>query len=67
MKLTKELEISLQVAVHEAARRHHEMVTVEHLLFALLHDDASLKVVRGAGGNIQQLKTQLEGDRKSVV
>ncbi len=67
MKLTKELEISLQVAVHEAARRHHEMVTVEHLLFALLHDDASLKVVRGAGGNIQQLKTQLEGFLKDEV
>jgi len=60
MKLSKELEISLQVAVSDAARRRHEMVTVEHLLFALLHDDNTIKVVRHSGGNIATLKKTLD-------
>ena len=60
MKFAKELEVTLQVAVNEAARRRHEMVTVEHLLYALLHDDSSAKVVRNAGGNVPTLKKQLD-------
>ena len=36
--LTKELQVSLNLAVREAQRRRHEFLTLEHLLFALLHD-----------------------------
>ncbi|MBI5498446.1 MAG: ATP-dependent Clp protease ATP-binding subunit ClpA [Deltaproteobacteria bacterium] len=60
MKISKDLEVSLQVAVNDAARRHHELVTVEHLLFALLHDDSSARVVRQSGGNVAALKAQLD-------
>ena len=34
--ISHELEVSLNLAVSEAARRGHEYVTVEHVLFALL-------------------------------
>jgi len=34
--ITKELENTLSAAVEEAIKRHHEYVTLEHLLFALL-------------------------------
>ncbi|MEW5848156.1 MAG: ATP-dependent Clp protease ATP-binding subunit ClpA [Myxococcota bacterium] len=60
MKLAPELEISLQVAVNEAALRRHEVVTLEHLLYALLHDDPTAKVIRHSGGNVAALKKQLD-------
>jgi ATP-dependent Clp protease ATP-binding subunit ClpA len=60
MKLAPELEVSLQVAVNEAAMRRHEMVTVEHLLYALLHDDPTAKTIRHAGGNVASIKKQLD-------
>ena len=36
--IAKGLQASFEFAVSEAVRRRHEYVTLEHLLFALLHD-----------------------------
>jgi ATP-dependent Clp protease ATP-binding subunit ClpA len=60
MKISAEVEIALTLAAKEAARRRHEYVTVEHLLYALLFDDATSKVVYHAGGKVDELKKQLE-------
>ena len=38
--LSPQLEVSINLAVSEAARRRHEYVTVEHLTYALLHNDS---------------------------
>src|SRR5437899_3201896 len=51
MRLSPEVEIALSLATSEAARRRHEFVAVEHLLFALMFDDCSKKIVRHAGGD----------------
>jgi ATP-dependent Clp protease ATP-binding subunit ClpA len=51
MRLSTEVEIALQVARTDAARRRHEYYTVEHLLYALLLDDSTALVVRHAGGD----------------
>ncbi len=59
--ISPEVEIALSLAANEAARRRHEFVTVEHLLFALLFDDATALVVKHAGGDVSQLKKKLEG------
>jgi len=60
MRISPEVEIALSVATNEAARRHHEYVTVEHLLYALLFDDATADIVKNAGGDVKALKKKLE-------
>ncbi|HET7233717.1 MAG TPA: AAA family ATPase, partial [Longimicrobium sp.] len=55
-----ELEISLQLAVLEAARRGHAYAGLEHLLFALLHDDDTAHAVRAAGADVELLKGRLD-------
>lgn len=60
MRLSPEVEIALSLATSEAARRSHEFVSVEHLLFALLFDEGIRKIVRHAGGDLEVLKTKLE-------
>ncbi len=60
MKLSTELQICVELALTEANRRHHEFATPEHLLFALLHDDRTRKVLRGAGASIKMLRAELE-------
>ncbi len=60
MKLSTQLEIALNLAAHEAQRRRHELITVEHLLFALAHDQETARVITKAGGNVEQLKKTLE-------
>ncbi len=60
MRISPEVEIALSLAATESARRRHEYMTVEHLLYALLFDEATAKVVRHAGGDVKQLKARLE-------
>jgi ATP-dependent Clp protease ATP-binding subunit ClpA len=60
MRLSPEVEIALSVAASDAARRRHEYVTIEHLLYALLLDQTTANVVRHAGGDPSVLKKRLE-------
>ena len=59
-RLSREIQLALQAAFREAVARRHAYVTVEHLLYALLHDDAGAEIVSHAGGNIERLKLALE-------
>jgi ATP-dependent Clp protease ATP-binding subunit ClpA len=60
MRISPEVEIALSVAATEAARRRHEYITLEHLLYALLFDEGTARVIRNAGGNVKDLKRRLE-------
>ncbi len=60
MRLSPEVEIALSLATNEASRRSHEFVAVEHLLYAMLFDEAVKKTVRRAGGDPDSLKRKLE-------
>jgi ATP-dependent Clp protease ATP-binding subunit ClpA len=60
MKVSAEVEIACSLAAREAQRRRHDLLTVEHLLYALLHDDATAKVLQKSGGNVEKIKTELE-------
>ncbi|MGD0524745.1 MAG: Clp protease N-terminal domain-containing protein, partial [Polyangiaceae bacterium] len=60
MRISPEVEIAIQVAQSDAARRRHEYVTLEHLLYALMLDDTTAQVVRHAGGDPSALKKRLE-------
>jgi ATP-dependent Clp protease ATP-binding subunit ClpA len=58
--LRPELEVSLHLAVLEAARRGHPYAGLEHLLFALLHDDATAAAVEASGGRAERLRKRAE-------
>jgi ATP-dependent Clp protease ATP-binding subunit ClpA len=60
MKLSADLQISVSVAVNEAANRGHEFVGLEHLLFALLHDKDTADLIRHCGGSVKELKKNLD-------
>jgi ATP-dependent Clp protease ATP-binding subunit ClpA len=59
-EIGRELHLTLQAAVREAISRRHAYVTVEHLLFALLHDERGLEIIRHAGGDAPALRESLE-------
>ncbi len=59
MKLTQDLQISLTVALTEAARLGHEYAGSEHLLYALTLDRKASGVLRHAGANLPRLKELL--------
>ncbi len=58
--IAKPLQAAFEFAVNEALTRRHEYVTLEHLLFALLHDREAVDVIRACGGDIEELKKQLD-------
>ena len=58
--ISKELSATLGFAVREAKKRRHEYVSVEHVLFAILHDTSGLEIVEKCGGNVTKLKASLE-------
>ncbi|MDP9362273.1 MAG: AAA family ATPase, partial [Acidobacteriota bacterium] len=41
-------------------KRRHEYVTLEHLLYALLHDREVVDVIRACGGDVKLLQKQLD-------
>ncbi len=58
--LSKELELALIKAIKEAKTHRHEYVTVEHMLYGLLHDDLARHIIDKCGGNNQNIKERLE-------
>lgn len=65
--LTKELEATLEIAHKEAASRRHEYVTLEHLLFALLSDEAAVDVLTHCGADMEELRRALEEYLSNVM
>jgi ATP-dependent Clp protease ATP-binding subunit ClpA len=60
MRISQDLQISVSVAVNEAANRGHEYVGLEHVLFALLHDKDTADVIKHCGGNISSMKRKVD-------
>jgi ATP-dependent Clp protease ATP-binding subunit ClpA len=58
--ISKELSATLGFAVREAKKRRHEYVSVEHVLFAILHDDDGVEIIENCGGDVESLKVALE-------
>ncbi len=60
MMISRELEVTLGLALREAMRRQHEYLTLEHVLYALLHDHDVSEVVRHCGGNVERLRQEVD-------
>jgi len=58
--IAKPLQRTFEFALNDAIARRHEYVTLEHLLYALLHDREAAKAIRECGGDVDQLKKQLD-------
>ncbi len=58
--LDKELEQTLNQAFREARGNNHEFMTVEHLLLALLDNNASREILLACGADIPALKEELD-------
>ena len=68
--LSRDVELSLAAAFREAEVRRHEFVTLEHLLYALLHNDDGAAIIGACGGETHDLRTRLESffrDRLQTV
>ena len=57
--LSKELETTLNHAFKQARERHHEFMTVEHLLLALLDNPSASPILTACGANIDTLRLEL--------
>jgi ATP-dependent Clp protease ATP-binding subunit ClpA len=59
-QIGRELQLMLQAAHRESMVRRHAYLTVEHLLYALLHDDRGAEILRHAGAKLPALKAALD-------
>ena len=59
MKLSRDLQISLEVARTEAGRLGHEYAGLEHLLYAMTFDAEISRVLRHAGADLQRIQERL--------
>ena len=51
-QIGREIQLTLQAAVREAQVRRHAYLTVEHLLYALVHDDRGVEIFRNCGAQV---------------
>ncbi|TBU96054.1 ATP-dependent Clp protease ATP-binding subunit ClpA [Stutzerimonas kirkiae] len=58
--LNRELEVTLNLAFKEARAKRHEFMTVEHLLLALLDNEAAATVLRACGASLDRLRHDLQ-------
>ena len=57
--ISRELQVTLQLAVTEAADRHHEYICLEHLLYAMLHDVTTSNILQNCGADLDVLRKKL--------
>jgi len=57
--LSRELEVTLNLAFKNAREKRHEFMTVEHLLLALLDDASASSVLRACGADLNALREDL--------
>jgi len=60
MRISRELEVTLTLAVNEARRRRHEFLCLEHVLYALTFDETVSNIIRQCGGDVKGLQRDLE-------
>ena len=57
--ISQELEVSLHMAFMDARQKRHELITVEHLLVAMLDNPSAQEVLKACGANFDSLKKDL--------
>jgi ATP-dependent Clp protease ATP-binding subunit ClpA len=57
--IAQELEVSLHMAFMDARQKRHELITVEHLLLAMIDNPTAAEVLRSCGANLDTLRSEL--------
>ncbi|MEY6432393.1 ATP-dependent Clp protease ATP-binding subunit ClpA [Thioalkalicoccus limnaeus] len=57
--LSKELEFTLNQAYKQAREKHHEYMTVEHMLLSLLDNPTAARVLRACGADPERLRREI--------
>lgn len=65
--ISKELELTIEATIRDAKTRRHEYLTVEHILFAVLHDDWGIEIIVNCGGDVARMKGLIEDFFKKEV
>jgi len=60
MRISRELGVTLNLAIDEARRRRHEFLCLEHVLYALLFDEVVAEIIRHCAGDVEALKRELQ-------
>jgi ATP-dependent Clp protease ATP-binding subunit ClpA len=58
--LSRDLEVTLNLAFKDARAKRHELMSVEHLLLALIDNAVAASVLRACGADIEKLRQELE-------
>ena len=58
--LSKELEVTLNLAFKDARTKRHELMSVEHLLLSLLDNTSAVTVLKACDADIEKLQKELE-------
>jgi len=59
--IAQELEVSLHMAFMDARQKRHELITVEHLLLAMIDNPTAAEVLRACGADTEKLRKDLLG------
>ena len=59
--IAQELEVSLHMAFMDARQKRHELITVEHLLLAMLDNPSASEVLNACGAKINKLRSAIAG------
>ncbi len=57
--ISQELEVSLHMAFMDARQKRHELITVEHLLMAMLDNPSASEVLKSCGISVDKLRNDL--------
>jgi ATP-dependent Clp protease ATP-binding subunit ClpA len=61
------VEVVLQIAFREAVSRRHAYLTLEHLLYALAHDDDGERILAACGADLGLLRRELSAYLDSSI
>lgn len=59
MRISREFEVTLTLAIKEARRHRHEFLCLEHVLYALSFDEDVTEIIRSCGGDVDLLQKDL--------
>ncbi|MES2642583.1 MAG: ATP-dependent Clp protease ATP-binding subunit ClpA [Myxococcota bacterium] len=60
MTLSRELTIALSLAMEVAREKRHELLTLEHVLYALLTDPTTAECLEACGADLKKLEVELD-------